>query len=157
MNEVKQTMTELADELKREADEIGYGRARLLVLKAVTALRSAAAPQGVKEALETARYVFEEFMPSGPLVNDALKKIKAALSAAPAEGREDEIRHLRIENARLRDEAFLLIEQCAKCVPIKWDDPLLVNIDDDLPSTVFDELLRGIAKRIRALASKSKV
>ncbi len=90
-----QTMTELADKITRSylftlnkggPTEKNLTGAEIDLLFA--ALRSAPVPQGVREALETARYVFEEFMPSGPLVNDALKKIKAALSAPPADGRE---------------------------------------------------------------------
>ena len=49
-----------------------------------------------------------------------------------------------------RDSA---IEECVKCVPTTWLDPLLTgpNAIGDLPERETEALLRGIQDRIRAL------
>lgn len=45
-----------------------------------------------------------------------------------------------------------IIDECAKCVPTNWCDPLLTGPNvGDLPARETEALLRGIQDRIRSL------
>jgi hypothetical protein len=46
-----------------------------------------------------------------------------------------------------------IIDECARCVPTNWCDPLLTgpNKVGDLPARETEALLRGVQDRIRAL------
>lgn len=46
-----------------------------------------------------------------------------------------------------------IIDECARCVPTSWLDPLLSgrNKVGDLPARETEALLRGVQDRIRAL------
>jgi hypothetical protein len=46
-----------------------------------------------------------------------------------------------------------IIDECARCVPANWCDPLLTGPDKvgDLPARETEALLRGVQDRIRAL------
>lgn len=47
-----------------------------------------------------------------------------------------------------------IIDECAKCVPTNWCDPLLTGPGvGGLPARETEALLRGIQDRIRALKS----
>lgn len=53
------------------------------------------------------------------------------------------------------DVRDLVIEECAKCVPTTWLDPLLSGPNKvvDMPARPTEALLRGIQDRIRGLKS----
>jgi hypothetical protein len=53
------------------------------------------------------------------------------------------------------DVRNLVIDECAKCVPTTWLDPLLTGPKavGDMPARETEALLRAIQDRIRALKS----
>lgn len=55
-----------------------------------------------------------------------------------------------------RNPRDAVIEECARCVPNNWLDPLLSgpNKVGDMPARETEELLRRILDRIRALKTK---
>jgi hypothetical protein len=55
-------------------------------------------------------------------------------------------------------ERKALIEECARCVPTTWLDPLLTgpNKVGNLPARETEALLRGIQDRIRALVGEGQ-
>ena len=55
-------------------------------------------------------------------------------------------------------ERKALVEECARCVPTTWLDPLLSgpNKVGSLPARETEALLRGIQDRIRALVGNAR-